>query len=205
MSSRKFADAVMPFLEKYNNYTEKDKIIAHYGLETIYMLVTKLIIITIISLILGITREFYILLFFYGLLRLYAGGLHLSNSLGCTILSIIMILGGAYLCIYASIDTSYRIIIAGIAISVFSLYSPADTNKKPIIKESQRIKRKIKSILLSFLYLILLFNIKNNFMLNVLTYSLLIQSLLISPSVYKLFNQPYNNYVVYGNYKRKEE
>ena len=76
----KFADAVMPFLEKYNNYTEKDKIIAHYGLETIYMLVTKLIIITIISLILGITREFYILLFFYGLLRLYAGGLHLSRN-----------------------------------------------------------------------------------------------------------------------------
>ncbi len=205
MSSKKFADKAMPFLEKHNVYTEKDKIIAHYGLEVLYIFVTKLIIITFISIIIGITIKLYILLLLCWLLRSYAGGLHLSNSLSCTILSIILFIGGTYACIHIFIEMSYRLIITGAAISIFALYSPADTKKRPLIRENDRIKRKIKSIIVVLMFLLLQLIIKNNFILNATTYSLLIQSLLISPFTYKLFNQPYNNYIVYGNYKRKEE
>lgn len=205
MSSRKFADKMMPFLEKHNKYTEKDKIIAHYGLETLYIFFEKLIIITVISMMIGITKELYLLFLLFWMLRLYAGGMHLSSSLGCTILSTILFIGGTYLCMHMHLELSYRIIIAGVSICIFTLYSPADTYKKPLIRENIRLKRKIKSIIVVLIYFISLIIIKNNFILNVITYSIFVQSLLICPCTYKIFNQPYNNYIVYGNYKRKEE
>jgi len=195
----------MPFLEKYNSYTDKEKILAHYGLETIYILITKFIIVTIISLFLGITKEMYVFLFFYGILRFYAGGMHLSNSKTCLIFSVIIFIGVTYLCIYTDINISYRIIIAGFSISSFALFSPADTHKKPIIKENARIRRKIISLGICFIFIISIIFIKSTIVLNMLTYSLLLTSLIIAPYSYRLFKQPYNNYMAYVNYKRKEK
>lgn len=205
MNSRKFADKMMPFLEKYNTYTDRNKILAHYGLETLYILISKMIIITIISLILGITKELYIFLLFYGLLRFYASGVHLSSSLDCTITSSIIFIGITYLCIYTNMRLDYRIIVTGISICLFALYSPADTKKKPLIRENDRSKKKIISTILCYIYLILICSIKNIYILNVLTYCLLLEAFLITPFIYKLFKQPYNNYLIYGNYKRKEK
>jgi len=204
MSSRKFANKIMPFLEKYNSYTDKERILAHYGLEAIYILITKFIVVTIISLFLGITKEMYMLLLFYGIVRFYAGGMHLSSSRECLIFSTIIFIGVTYLCIYTNMNISYRIIIAGFSISSFALFSPADTHKKPLIRENERIKRKIISLVVCFAFIIGIIFIKSIILLNVLTYSLLLASFIIAPYTYKLFNQPYNNYMAYVNYKRKE-
>ncbi len=205
MCSKNFADKIISFLEKYNVYTDKDKAKIIYGLQGIYMLITKVIFLTIISLILGITKELYIFLAFYGIIRLYASGVHLSSSLGCTIASTLIFFGATYLCIYTYIDIPYRVILAGISICIFALYSPADTIKKPIIRQTDRNKKKIISSVLCYIYLIFLLNIKGSYILNALTYSLVLEAFMITPFAYKLFRQPYNNYVIYGNYKRKEE
>ena len=201
MSSKKFADKVMPFLEKYINYTDRDKAVVRYGLEGLYILITKTIIITIISILLGIAIEMYIFLLAYGLIRLYASGVHSSTSLKCTIVSSILFIGSTYICKYTDIDISYRVIIIGISGCLLALYSPADTLKKPLINENNRIKRKIYSTILSYIYLLTILNIKNVYILNALTYSLLLEALMITPIVYKLFKQPYNNYLRYGNNK----
>lgn len=205
MSSKIFADKVMPFLKKYNTYTSKDKAAVMYGLEGLYILITKTIVITIISIILCITIEMYIFLIAYGLLRLCAGGAHLNNSIECTVISALIFIGVTYLCIYTDIDISYRVIIAGISICTFVLYSPADTEKKPLIRANDRIKKKINSLFLCYIYLIILFIVKETFILNVLTYSLLLEAFMITTLSYRLFRQPYNNYIKYGNYGRKEE
>jgi accessory gene regulator B len=205
MSSKNFADKVMPFLEKYNTYTSKDKAAVMYGLEGLYILITKTIVITIISIILGITIEMYIFLIAYGLLRFCAGGAHLSNSIECTVISTLIFIGVTYLSIYTYMDISYKVIIIGISICTFALYSPADTEKKPLIRANDRIKKKIASLILCCIYLIILFVVKKSFILNVLTYSLLLEAFMITPLAYRLFKQPYNNYIKYGNYGRKEE
>lgn len=201
MSSRKFADKVMPFLEKNITYSDKDKMVVRYGLEGLYILITKTIFITLISIILGIVIEMYIFLLAYGLLRLYASGVHSSTSLKCTIASSIIFIGSTYICKYTNIDIPYRIIIIGIASCLFAVYSPADTIKRPLIKEKDRTRRKIYSIVLCYIYFIITINIKNVYILNALTYSLLLEALMITPIVYKLFKQPYNNYLRYGNNK----
>lgn len=197
MNSRIFADKVLLFLQKYIDYSQKDKLIVHYGLEVIYILITKIIIITIFSLFLGITKEMYIFLLFYSLLRMYSLGIHLSTSLGCTIFSSIMLLGSTELAIYTSMTIEQRIIIAGVVMVIFALYSPADTIKKPLIHEKKRITNKIISNFICYIYFLLIFLIKDAFILNCITYSLILQTFLICPATYKLFKQPYNNYINY--------
>lgn len=204
MNSRIFADKTMPFLEKYNKYTEKERIVVHYGLEALYINSTKLILILIISLLLGITREMFGFLFFYGLLRTTAGGLHLSGSLSCTVMSSLIFIIGTYLCMYSYINIGLRIIIAGLCFCFFVLYSPADTKKRPLFRENIRNKRKFFSCITCLIYLGLVICFNNNYFQNILTYSLILQSLLILPPVYKIFRQPYKNYVAYLNYNRKE-
>jgi accessory gene regulator B len=196
---------MMLFLQRYNNYTDKQKIIVHYGLESLYSLTSKLIIIAIISILLGIFKEMFAFLFFYSLLRLFAYGVHLSNSKICLVVSSSIFLFFTYVCIYTSIEISYRIIIAGISICSVALYSPADTVKRPLIRENDRIKKKIISFILCCAYLATILFVNNEFLRNLLTYSMLLEGYLITPFAYKLFKQPYNNYVAYGIKKRKEE
>lgn len=197
MSSKNFADKMIIFLKRYKNYTERDERIAHYGLETIYIFITKMIFITILSLFFNITKEMYIFIFFYLFLRLYSSGIHLSTSSQCTIFSSILFIGIPMLCKYITIDIGIRILISGITYSIFAWYSPADTHRKPIIKEEKRNNLKFKSIIVCTTYLILLFIINNNYVLNCITFSLIMQSIMISPITYKLFKQPYNNYKAY--------
>src|SRR5574344_715211 len=197
MNSKVFADKSMIFLKKYKVYNHREELLIHYGLETLYILITKMIIITIISLFFNITKEMYIFIFFYGLLRIFASGMHLSSSLGCTIFSTITLIGFPYLCKYSYIDIDCRILLIGISICIFALYSPADTVRKPLLNEEKRIKNKFESSIICYIYLILLFYIKTDYILNCITYSLLLQSILIMPITYKIFNQSYNNYKKY--------
>lgn len=197
MNSKVFADKSMIFLKKYKVYNHREELLVHYGLETIYIFITKMFIITLISLLFNITKEMYIFIFFYGLLRLYASGMHLSTSLGCTIFSIVMLIGLPLIAKYTDILFEYRVLIIGICLCLFALYSPSDTVKKPLIHEDVRIQKKIKSTIFCYIYLILLFVIKDCFILNCITYSAILQALLICPMTYKIFNQSYNNYKNY--------
>lgn len=197
MNSKMFADKMMPFLQKYINYSDRDKHKVHYGLEVIYILITKMILITIFSLFLGITKEMYIFLLFYSLLRMYSSGIHLSTSLGCTIFSSVMLLGFTELALNTHMLLEQRIVISGLVMVLFALYSPADTIKKPLIHEEKRKSNKIISSFICYIYLLLIFLIKDSFILNCITYSMILQTILICPATYKLFKQPYNNYMNY--------
>lgn len=203
MDSRKFADKMMPFLEKYNNYTDKEKIVAHYGLETLYILVTKMFLITIISLFFGITKEIYIFTFFYAFLRTYTGGMHLQTNFGCSLMTCTIIFFSTFLAIFLDINFLIQILVFTIGLYNFYKYSPADTNKKPIINKEKRKKRKINSIILTILYLIACLLINNNFIKNCIIISVFLNVLLIHPIIYRIFKQTYNNYIIYEKMNRR--
>lgn len=202
MNSKVFADKSLIFLKKHITYeTERDEHLVHYGLQALYIMTTKMILITILAIILGIAKEMYIFTFFYAILRLYASGMHLSTSMGCNIFSSITLLGFTMLSIHTNLFIEYRIIIAGLSVIIFSLYSPADTRNKPIINSERRLKHKIISILLCLAYLLLILIIKSNLILNCITYAMITQTILILPITYKIFKQPYNNYKNYKVYQ----
>ena len=58
----RFMNNTIAFLQKYNTYSKEDIEKLEYGLEGIYLTITKLIILFFIATLLGVVKEFITLL-----------------------------------------------------------------------------------------------------------------------------------------------
>ena len=88
---------MMNLIKNNNNFDEEKLEEIEYGLESIYLTFTKLIIIFSLSYILGILKEVILLSIFYNIIRITAYGLHASKSIHCLIMSSTMFIGCIYL------------------------------------------------------------------------------------------------------------
>lgn len=188
---------LMNIIENNNKYEKEQLESIKYGLESIYLLLTKFIVILCLSIILKIFKETLILLLLYNFLRAFAFGLHATKSIYCWIASLICFIIIPFICKYITFPTLFFIITSIITFICFILYSPADTKKRPLINKKKRKRFKILSIILSFIYIILIYIIKNPILKNTLAFSLILETILILPITYKLFKLPYNNYLNY--------
>jgi len=75
--------------------------------------------------------------------------------------------------------------------------SPADTKKRPIVNKKRRRVYKVLSVILAIIFTICSITIKYNFISNCLIFGLVMQNFMISPTVYKIFKLPYNNYLTF--------
>ena len=75
------------FITKYHAYDDEELDKLRYGLEGIYLSVTKLIIITFIAIILGIIKEIILLLIFLNIIRFTGIRFHAGKSNQCLIFS----------------------------------------------------------------------------------------------------------------------
>lgn len=188
----------MDFISKYNKYDDIKLEELEYGLVSIYLLVSKLIIIIILSLLLGIFQEMIIFTLLYIPIRAVSFGLHASKSWICLLFSSLVFIGLPIISKVLVLSTFFKIILGISFIVLMFKNSPADTHKKPIINSKRRLFFKYSSVIITISYVFLMLFIKNNFISNCLTFTLLIQNLLISPSTYKLFKMPYDNYRKYN-------
>ena len=136
----KIVSKIMKYIKKNKNITieEEEKMI--YGLESIYILVTKLIIIFAIALILGIFKEMLLFLLIFNGVRAFAFGMHASKSWICLIISSISFLGIPYLCKILVLPNIAKIISGLLFVLLIYKYSPADTINRPIINKKLRKK-----------------------------------------------------------------
>ena len=170
-----------------------------YGLETLYLTVTKLVVIFGLAYLLGILKEVVLLLLCYNLIRSTAYGLHASKSIYCLISSITLFIGGVYLSKYiATIPLVIKIVLCTISIILLLKYAPADTVKRPLINAKKRMILKIKSCIKGIIYLILIIYFKDNIVSGYLLCGLVEAILMIHPFVYKIFSLPYDNYKKYN-------
>lgn len=195
--------------KKFLNYSEKvirknkkditdDEIeVIRYGLESIYLTNTKIIIIFLLSIILGIFKEVLIMLLSYNVIRLFAFGLHSKNSIGCLITSIILFIGGAYVSVYLYIPRIVKIVGAFIFTILISLYAPADTEKRPLINRNKRIIYKVLSIIISIIMSFYFIIYYKRTLSNYLFIGLMEEVIMILPVTYKLSGVPFNNYKTY--------
>lgn len=182
----------------YPNYNNEQIEKIQYGLESIYLSITKLIVILLMSVLLKSLKETIIVLLLFNLLRTTGFGIHASKSWMCWISSVPTFIGVPLLCKYINIPTYILICIASISLLIFILFAPADTKKRPLIRKKKRVIYKVLTIIIGFIYLMLIIFIDNTFLKNALSFSMLIEAILICPLTYKLFNMPFNNY---KNYK----
>lgn len=196
---KRFLIAIKNSIKKqYPNYTEEKIDEIMYGVEGIYLTITKTIIIFILALLLGIFKELIFLLISFNFIRLFAFGMHADKSSICLIFSSSLFIGGTYLCKYVNLNDEVLYLLYIIAFIIISIYSPSDTVKRPLIKKKKRIKFKILSILVTLTYFIISLLVKNSLITNSLIFGLLIECILILPTTYKIFKMPYNNYKTYG-------
>lgn len=177
------------------NQTKLEEI--EYGLTSIYILITKSMIIFGIAFILGVLKEFIIFMIAYNIIRMPSFGLHATKSWICLISSILIFLSGLYISLLLQIPIYVKAILGIYCIIRIYQNAPADTHKRPIIDKRRRRFYKVISTFITISYVSISLAIENNFLSNTLICSLCIQVGMISPYVYQLFNLPYNNYKRY--------
>lgn len=192
----------MEYLKKhYSKYNEKKDPVLKYGLEAIYLTVTKLVFVTVISIMLGLFKEMLLFLISYNLLRLFGFGLHASKSYICLIASTLIFILIPYISTFIEINIYIKILVSLFCFISFIMYSPADTKKRPIISKKRRTIYKSSSSSILVIYIILIFTLKNNLIINILVFAMLTETFMIHPLSYKMFNMPYNNYLQYTKNK----
>lgn len=190
---------LMDNIKRYNDFDKEKLEIIKYGLSSLYINLTKTIVIFTISYLLGNLKTLLILMALYSILRLTVFGVHAKRSIDCWISSSIIFLLVPYLCIALVIDIKVKIIIGIISIILIYFFAPADTKKRPLINKKRRTTFKIISIINSTIYVIMFFYVRDNTVSNCIMFALLLAVFVILPITYKLFGVSYNNY---KNYKK---
>jgi len=183
--------------KQYPQYDETRLAEIKYGLASIYITISKTIVICAIAYILGILTELIIFTVIYNIIRMPSFGLHATKSWICLVSSTLIFIGSTYLCSIVIIPLLLKIILGIVGIMLIFKNSPADTEKKPIINSKRRLAYKIISTVIAIIFVILSLTIPDNFLSNSFIVALIIQCFMTDKLTYKIFGLPYDNYINY--------
>ncbi len=196
---KKFLTWSINSIQKYQFVSEEDVDKLRYGLEGIYLTFTKMIILLVLAVILGIFKEVCCVLVFFNFIRFTGFGFHAEKSSQCLVLSIMNFIMIPLFFIHAPLSQIVIQIICIACIVSYLLFAPADTKKRPLPNKRKRIIRKLATVGIGLIYCILVFSFPNSFFQPLLLSAMVIQAIAIQPLLYMLFKQPYRNYRWYLN------
>lgn len=193
----KFVNSSINFISKYQECDDLKLKRLKYGLEGIYSLIVKLIVVLIIATLTKTIKETALLILFYAGIRTFSYGIHAKSNLTCWITTLITYNVFPYVISTFTISKPVGYIILAIALISMILWAPADTPKRPLIRKKHRLKCKILSCMIVLIYTII-FSFSNiSIINNAMLFALLIQLLIINPLTYKITNTQFNNYKYY--------
>ena len=193
----RFVNSSISFISKYQECDDLKIKRLKYGLEGIYSLVVKAVVILIIASITKTLSKTALLMLFYAGIRTFSYGMHAKSNLSCWISSIIIYNGIPLFISKIQLPNYINYIILGVALISMILWAPADTPKKPLIRKKERLKCKILSIIVVLIYIIIYLFSNSTLINQTIIFALIIQILLINPISYKLTNTRFNNYKYY--------
>lgn len=194
---KKFLDGCMNLIKQNNQYDDIKLAEIKYGLEGLYLTITKLVVIFALAIIFKIVKEVTIFLLIYNVVRMPSFGLHATKSWICLLSSGLIFILTPLICNYLYIPIWFKAIIGIILILLFYKNAPADTKKRPIVSPKRRAVYKFLSVLTVIIFIYLGIFINNQFIANCFVIAPIVQSFMISPLIYKIFNLPYDNYKEY--------
>lgn len=170
--------------------------VALYGMEVIYSLVTKTLLFFIISIAFGWQMEFLTVYMLLAIIRSTSFGFHADKEISCYIVSFITIFGTIYISKNYNFNIIFTAIVCLLSILATILFAPADTEKKPLLNARIRTILKLCSIITAiFFSLIAIINV--GFVSRSIICILSVNSINISPILYKVFKRRYRNYEYY--------
>lgn len=186
-------------LIKNNNPTLSDERIAElkYGLEGFYLTITKTVFIFGLSYLIGIFKEMFLMLLFFNILRTPGFGLHAKKSWMCWVSSTILFIILPLISRYIVFPIYLKYVLGILSIILIFMYTPADTEKHPLVNKRKRIILKIISTALCTILVICSIIIKNETIDTLIIFAIYTEISLILPITYQLFHLKYNNYKSY--------
>ena len=190
-------NASYQFITKYEECDELKTKKIKYGLELLYNVITKLIVMLILSILIGLFKEYILFTIVFAITKRYTYGIHAKKSITCWFITLPIYLGGSYF-IHNAVLPSYVIYLIWLFSFIsFALWAPADTPAKPLIHQEIREKQKLLACATCFIYLAIILIFQYNSINNAIVYSLIVQSICINPVTYLLTKTTYANYKVY--------
>lgn len=183
---------------KYPSYDDDKLEVIAYGLESLYIMITKTIVISLIALLTDVFKEMLLIMVLYNVIRTTAFGMHAKESWQCYVISITLFIGGALLFKYVDVSFYVKAVIGAISYIFLVIYAPADTYKRPLVNAKKRKIYKIITIITSSIYLILIIIFRDSNFSTAISMGLLDAMLMIHPLTYRMFHLPYNNYKTYN-------
>ena len=190
----KFVNSSISFISKYQECDDLKLKRLKYGLEGIYSLIIKTIVVIIISIFTKTIQETILLILFYAGIRTFSYGMHAKSNLSCWITTLLIYNGIPLFTQKIDIPNNIGYIILGGALISMILWAPADTPKKPLIRKNQRTKCKILSIIVVLIYSLIYLFSNSIIIKQMIIFALIIQTIIINPLSYKLTNTKFNNY-----------
>ncbi|MBD7910109.1 MULTISPECIES: accessory gene regulator B family protein [Clostridium] len=188
------SEKIVEIVGQNREITELDKKKLVYYIYVLYVNITKMVIILAIACLLNIFKEVFIIWAFFAIQRKFAFGIHSSNSISCTIVSILIFIGGGLVNKYFTLPIYIVYLIYAMVLLAYIIYAPADTESRPLVGKKLRKKFKIKTIV-TFTFLFALVMILNSHQIKTLfAISALAETISILPITYKVFKRRYNNY-----------
>ena len=192
---KRFLDGCIKLIRNNNKDISNEKIDEiRYGLEGVYLTISKTIFIFALTYLLGIFKEMFIMLIIFNILRTTGFGLHAKKSWQCWVSSTILFIIFPLLSNYIVLPIYIKIIMGIFSIILIFIYAPADTYKHPLVNKKKRLIWKylttINTIILVFISIL----IKDNCIANLIIFAIYTEILLINPISYQLLDLPYNNY-----------
>lgn len=176
------------------NIDEEKSEIIYYGLQNMIGELPKGLAILAIAALLGVFKLVLVGSVVMLIYRGFAGGVHLKTHISCLVTSTILVVGTTYFAkefIYENTFLVYTILFVFNFVMAI-MYAPADTENRPIMKESQMKRQKIESVLMVIaVYIICTFVIKEKVLTNLFMYMITSESLMITPLAYKIFHNKY--------------
>lgn len=170
--------------------------VINYGLQLVIGEIPKIFLIFVIAYILGVFKLTLLSFLFILPYKSVSGGTHLHTHIGCIIATSIFYIGNAFISQYLVWSSSLAKYITVFLIWAFSMimiqkYAPADTQDVPILRKKERKTKKILSLIIMTITLILGLIIKNNIISNLLIIGTLLQTITITKFMYKLTKNKY--------------
>lgn len=178
---------LLGFLKRYVDIQRESKVVL--GLQIFLINICKFIVVFFLAYITETFMYSLIVFSIFALLRQVFGGVHAQSSLGCTVISVLLIIGIAFSINYCVLDMKFIFLILLVNTVMVIKYVPGDTQKNPL-KCKKRIKKIRKTALKRWSCIcILILLINNPELKTLLTFATIGCVLFILPISYKIFNQ----------------
>ncbi|WFD09945.1 accessory gene regulator B family protein [Tepidibacter hydrothermalis] len=184
-------DSIKPYIK---NKSEDDLEIAKYGLNLFLMELYKLPIFLGLAYFLGMLKYSILSYLLFGFIRGKAHGIHMKNGKLCLFYSCISFFSLIYISRLLSLTISIKLCISTFILYILYKYAPADTEQRPLLNALTRKKKKISSILVGIIYIILSLVCTTQTISNIFLFVMLLECIAIHPITYKIFDRRYKNY-----------